>query len=311
MGVAYGQDLRKRVLSAYDRGMRTKQIADLFQVSSSWARRVKQRRRETGETAPRPRGGATVIKIDLARLAELVRQRPDATTRELHALLGADCCESAVGLALKRLGLSFKKKTIHAAEQDRPDVARRRASWKRIQPRINAKRLIFIDETWTKTNMTRLRGRAPRGERLIDKTPHGHWKTTTLIAALGISGMRCSTVVDGAVNGDIFEAFVEQVLVPDLRPGDVVIMDNLSSHKRRRVRELIEDAGAHLVFLPAYSPDLNPIELIFAKVKHLLRSMACRTRDALWNAMQSILDQVTPSDAANCYKHCGYTLRMD
>jgi transposase len=159
--------------------------------------------------------------------------------------------------------------------------------------------------------MTRLRGRAPRGERLIDKTPHGHWKTTTLIAALGISGMRCSTVVDGAVNGDVFEAFVEQVLIPDLRPGDVVIMDNLSSHKRRRIRELIEDAGAHLVFLPAYSPDLNPIELIFAKIKQLLRSMACRTRDALWNAIQPVLDQVTPSDAMNCYKHCGYTLQMD
>ncbi len=159
--------------------------------------------------------------------------------------------------------------------------------------------------------MTRLRGRAPRGERLIDKTPHGHWKTTTLIAALGISGMRCSTVVDGAVNGDVFEAFVEQVLVPDLRPGDVVIMDNLSSHKRRRIRELIEDAGAHLVFLPAYSPDLNPIELIFAKIKQLLRSMACRTRDALWNAIQPVLDQVTPSDAMNCYKHGGYTLQMD
>ncbi len=159
--------------------------------------------------------------------------------------------------------------------------------------------------------MTRLRGRAPRGERLIDKTPHGHWKTTTLIAALGISGMRCSTVVDGAVNGDVFEAFVEQVLVPDLRPGDVVIMDNLSSHKRRRIRELIEDAAAHLVFLPAYSPDLNPIELIFAKIKQWLRSMACRTRDALWNAIQPVLDQVTPSDAMNCYKHCGYTLQMD
>ncbi len=159
--------------------------------------------------------------------------------------------------------------------------------------------------------MTRLRGRAPRGERLVDKVPHGHWKTTTLIAALGISGMRCSTVVDGAVNGDIFEAFVEQVLVPDLRPGDVVIMDNLSSHKRQRIRELIEDAGARLVFLPAYSPDLNPIELVFAKIKQLLRSMACRTRDALWRAMQSVLDQVTPSDAINCYKHCGYTLQMD
>lgn len=159
--------------------------------------------------------------------------------------------------------------------------------------------------------MTRLRGRAPRGERLIDKTPHGHWKTTTLIAALGVEGMRCSTVVDGAVNGDAFEAFVEQVLVSDLRPGDVVMMDNLSSHKRQRIRDLIEDAGARLVFLPAYSPDLNPIELVFAKVKQLLRSMACRTRDALWTAMQSVLDQVTSSDAANCFKHCGYTLQMD
>lgn len=159
--------------------------------------------------------------------------------------------------------------------------------------------------------MTRLRGRAPRGERLIAKTPHGHWKTTTLIAALGITGMRCSTVVDGAVNGDVFEAFVEQVLVPELRPGDVVIMDNLSSHKRLRVRELIEGAGARLVFLPPYSPDLNPIELIFAKVKQSLRSLACRTRDALWSAMQSVLEQVTEKDAVNCYKHCGYTLRVD
>jgi transposase len=171
--------------------------------------------------------------------------------------------------------------------------------------------LIFIDETWAKTNMTRLRGRAPRGQRLIDKTPHGHWKTTTLIAALGISGMRCSTVVDGPVNGDVFEAFVEQVLVPELRSGDVVIMDNLSSHKRQRTRELIEEAGARLVFLPPYSPDLNPIEMIFAKIKQALRSLACRTRDALWQAMQSVLDQVTSSDATNCYKHCGYTLQLD
>lgn len=159
--------------------------------------------------------------------------------------------------------------------------------------------------------MTRLRGRAPRGERLVDKTPHGHWKTTTLIAALGITGMRCSTVVDGAVNGDVFEAFVEQVLVHELRAGDVVILDNLSSHKRQRVRELIEAAGASLVFLPPYSPDLNPIELIFAKVKQSLRTLACRSRDALWNAMQSVLDQVSPEDVTNCYRHCGYTLQTN
>ncbi len=171
--------------------------------------------------------------------------------------------------------------------------------------------MIFIDETWAKTNMTRLRGRAPRGQRLIDKTPHGHWKTTTLIAALGISGVRCSTVVDGAVNGDVFEAFVEQVLVPELRAGDLVIMDNLSSHKRLRIGQLIEAAGARLVFLPPYSPDLNPIEMIFAKIKQALRSLACRTRDALWNVMQSVLDQVTPEDANNCYRHCGYTLQVD
>src|ERR1700722_18952306 len=138
--------------------------------------------------------------------------------------------------------------------------------------------------------MTRFRGRAQVGQRLVEKVPHGHWKTTTLIAALGISGIRCSTVVDGAVNGDVFQAFVEQVLVPQLRPGDVVVMDNLSSHKRTRTRQLIQAAGASVLFLPPYSPDLNPIEMIFAKVKQLLRSLACRTVDALWQAMQSVLD---------------------
>jgi transposase len=157
--------------------------------------------------------------------------------------------------------------------------------------------------------MTRLRGRAPVGQRLVEKVPHGHWKTTTLIAALGISGIHCSTVVDGAVNGDVFEAFVEQVLTPQLRPGDVVVMDNLSSHKRPRTRELIEGAGAMVLFLPPYSPDLNPIEMIFAKLKQLMRSLACRSRDALWQTMQSLLDQITASDAANCFRHCGYTLR--
>jgi len=159
--------------------------------------------------------------------------------------------------------------------------------------------------------MTRLRGRAPRGERLIDKSPHGHWKTTTLIAALGIEGVRCSTVVDGAVNAAIFESFIEHVLVPELRPGDVVIMDNLSSHKRVKTRALIESAGATVEYLPPYSPDLNPIEMIFSKVKQLLRSLGCRTRDALWSSMQSVLDRVTASDARHCFEHCGYTLQMD
>ena len=190
-------------------------------------------------------------------------------------------------------------------------MAARREGWRESQGARDSGRLIFIDETWAKTNMTRLRGRAPRGERLVAKVPHGHWKTTSLIAALGVGGMRCSTVVDGAINRDVFEAFVEQVLVPELCPGDVVVLDNLSSHKSERARRLIESRGAHLEFLPPYSPDLNPIEMVFAKIKQLLRSLACRTREALWTAMQSVLDAVTPTDAANCFRHCGYTLRED
>lgn len=157
--------------------------------------------------------------------------------------------------------------------------------------------------------MTRLRGRALSGDRLVAKVPHGHWKTTTLIAALGIDGIQCSTVVDGAVNADVFESFIEQVLVPTLRPGDVVIMDNLSSHKRQRTRTLIEAAGAELVYLPPYSPDLNPIEMVFSKIKQTLRSLALRTRETLWTTMQAVLDRITPSDAANCFRHCGYTLQ--
>lgn len=123
--------------------------------------------------------------------------------------------------------------------------------------------------------------------------------------------MRCSTVVDGAVNGDVFEAFVQQVLIPQLKPGDVVILDNLSSHKRYHTRKLIESAGAEMLFLPPYSPDLNPIEMVFAKIKQLLRSLACRTREALWEAMQSVLDQISSYDAAHCFRHCGYTLQLD
>ena len=159
--------------------------------------------------------------------------------------------------------------------------------------------------------MTRLRGRAPRGQRLVAKTPHGHWQTTTLIAALGFEGMQCSTVVDGAVNGDVFEAFVERVLIPELKPGDIVIMDNLSSHKRARVRELIEEQQAELRYLPPYSPDLNPIEMVFSKIKQLLRTLEARTRDVLWSSMQTVLEEVTTSDAVNCFQHAGYTLHVD
>jgi transposase len=169
-------------------------------------------------------------------------------------------------------------------------------------------KLVFIDETWAKTNMTRPRGRAPIGDRLVEKLPHGHWKTTTLIAALDCGGIRCSTTVDGAINAAVFEAFVAQVLVPSLGAGDVVVMDNLSSHKAAVVRQLIQTAGAHLLYLPPYSPDMSPIEPAFSKIKQRLRSLGYRKGGQLWNRMQSVLDTVTTSDATNFFLHCGYPL---
>jgi transposase len=157
--------------------------------------------------------------------------------------------------------------------------------------------------------MTRLRGRAPIGQRLVDKVPHGHWKTTTLIAALDNTGMRCVTVVDGAINQDVFESFVARVLVPALHAGDIVVMDNLSSHKGKQVARLVESAGATVVYLPPYSPDLNPIEMAFSKLKQLMRSAEHRTREALWSDMQHLLDQITPSDSQGFFRHCGYSIQ--
>lgn len=200
---------------------------------------------------------------------------------------------------------------IHAAEQDRADVAERREAWKNQQQEWDPGRLIFIDETWVKTNMTRLRGWAFSHQRVVDKVPHAHWKTTTLIAALGCEGMRCSMTLDGPVDGEAFEAFVGEVLVPTLKAGDVVVMDNLSSHKMQAVRRRIEAAGAELEYLPPYSPDLNPIENAFSKVKEAFRSLAIRSAERLWSSVQEVLDLITASDAKGYFKHCGYAIQVE
>ena len=195
---------------------------------------------------------------------------------------------------------------IQAAEQDRPDVAQRRAWWQVQQAGLEPERLVFIDETWAKTNLTRPRGRSLCGTRVVDKTPHGHWKTTTFVAALRASGLTAPLVLDGAINGASFLAYVRQVLVPTLRAGDVVVMDNLSSHKKAGVREAIEAAGAQLLYLPPYSPDFNPIELAFSKFKRLLRTAAERTVEALWNTCGQLLDRFTEHECRNYIRHCGY-----
>ena len=165
---------------------------------------------------------------------------------------------------------------------------------------------MFIDETWTSTNMARLRGRAPKGERLRAGVPHGHWKTTTLVAGLRLDGIAAPMVLDGPINHNAFQAYVDQVLVPELRPGDVVVMDNLSSHKGPAVGRAIEAAGARLLYLPPYSPDFNPIENAFAKLKALLRKAAERTVGALWDTIGSLLNAFTPAECANYFKAAGY-----
>lgn len=165
---------------------------------------------------------------------------------------------------------------------------------------------MFIDETGLSTKMARLRGRALRGERCRAGVPHGHWKTTTFTGALRLSGMTAPFVYDGAMNGTVFQAYVEQVLAPTLTPGDVVIMDNLPAHKAAGVRETIEGASAELLFLPPYSPDFNPIENAFAKLKALLRARAERTIQGLWAAVGSILNAFTPAECANYFSAAGY-----
>lgn len=185
-------------------------------------------------------------------------------------------------------------------------MARRRRRWRRHQAKVDPARLVFIDETWVKTNMTPLRGRCRRGQRLVAKAPHGHWRTLTFLAALRADGIEAPCVFDGPINGAKFLAYVEQCLVPTLRPGDVVVMDNLGSHKSAAVRKAIRDAGAHLLFLPPYSPDLNPIEQLFAKLKALLRKASERSADAVCNAIGTLLDSFQPAECANYFTNAGY-----
>jgi putative transposase len=193
-----------------------------------------------------------------------------------------------------------------AGEQDRPDVARRRRQWVKYQGRVDARALVFLDETWTKTNMAPLRGWAPSGARLKASVPHGHWKTMTFIAALRHDRIEAPWLINGPINGERFRIYVERVLVPTLKPGDVVVMDNLGSHKGKAVRRAIRSVGAKLIFLPKYSPDLNPIEQVFSKLKHLLRKAAARTTDTVCDSIGELLGAFTPQECANYLANSGY-----
>jgi transposase len=206
---------------------------------------------------------------------------------------------------LRQARRHVQKKTAHASEQQRPDVKARRRAWFDGQLDLDPEKLIFIDETSASTKMARLRGRSLRGERCIAAVPHGHWKTTTFTAGLRLSGMTAPMLLDGPMNGAAFLAYVEQVLAPELRPGDIVIMDNLPAHKISGAREAIE-AGARPLFLPPYSPDFNPIEMAFSKLKALLRKAAARSVDELWSVVADCLPAFKANECRNYFEAAGY-----
>lgn len=310
----YSQDLRQRVLETIQRGDGSvRQIAKRFLVSISFVTRLLQLHRTTGSVEPRPHGGgnpAVLGSEDLERLRELIRQQPDATLGECRQRLGLSCSLMTISRALSQLGLPRRKKVPRAQEQDRPDVQEKRREFCERLAGVDPKRLVFVDECGANTAMTRTYGRAPVGERVYTTTP-GHWESITLTSGMRLSGVTATLAFPGATNTDVFEGYVEQVLVPELKPGDVVIWDNLKPHQSEDAIEAVEVAGAEVVPLPPWSPDLTPIEEMFSKVKGAMRSAAARTKETVYAAFGSALHDVTPENIAGWFQdRAAYAMQL-
>lgn len=295
----YSEDLRARIVAAIDHHEGSlRQIARRFRVSLTFIERLLRRRRETGDIGPKPHGGGRLPALDddqRQRLLELVRDQPDATLDELRRRLAVDCSLAAICRALKALGITRKKKVLHAQQRDTPEVQKKRRSFRRQVAGVDPKHLVFVDETGANTAMTRTHGRAPAGERVHGAVP-GFWESVTLICGLRLSGVTAPLVFAGATDTATFQSYVERVLVPQLEPGDVVIWDNLQPHKAESVIRAVEAADARVIPLPPSSPDLTPIEEMFSKVKEALRSAAARTTGAIFVAIGPALHEISPQD---------------
>jgi transposase len=301
-------DLRRRILEAVDNHeCSRRKLAARFSVNVSTITRLLQLRRQTGSSEPRPHGGGVAPTLDqeaLERLRKLVEQTPDATLEALRQKMGISGSVMIICRALQKLGLPLKKKSPHAAERDTPEVRQKRREFRREVEPIEPGRLVFVDETGVTTAMTPAYGRAPRGERVEASAP-ASWESVTVIAAMGLDGVRAPLALPGSVNAATFETYVEQVLVPALRPGDVVVFDNLSSHLGPAVFEAIERAGARVLPLPPYSPDYTPIEEMFSKFKGFLRRVGARAKEHLYDAIAEGLREVTDEDILGWFRHAG------
>jgi transposase len=308
------QDLRQRILDTVQRREGSlRQIARRFLVSVSFVTRLLRTHRDTGALEPKPHGGgnpAVLTPEDLERLRELIRQQPDATFQECRQRLGVSCSLMTISRALSRLGLPRKKKVPRAREQDRPDVQEQRQGFREGLAGVDPRRLVFVDECGANTAMTRTYGRAPVGQRVYTNTP-GHWESITLTCGLRLSGVTAALAFPGATNPEVFETDVKEVLVPELKPGDVVIWDNLKPHQSEEAIEAVEAAGAEVVSLPPWSPDLTPIEEMVSKVKGSLRSAAARTKETVYAAFGSALHDVTLDDIAGWFQdRAAYAMQL-
>lgn len=307
----YSTDPRQRVLAARDARDGTRvQIADRFFLGIHFIRKLLRQRRDIGSIDPKPRGGGRVRSFTAEagqRLRQAVADHNDATLAELAEASGVTCSLSAVHRELKALGIT-RKKTRRAAEQDGPQLKAERAAWQDEFATIDPTHLVFLDESGANTAMDRTHGRAASGKRVDGPVPRGHWNMTTLTAAVRLDGVieAACQARNQATNAPWFVHYVTTCLVPSLRPGDLVIRDNLSSHKGAKVIELIEAVGAKVRYPPADSPDLNPIEAMFRKIKQALRSAKARTHGALIDAMGEALRSICPSDLAAWFGHRGY-----
>ena len=311
---AISEDLRKRILETIQRGDGSlRQIARRFLVSVSFITRLLQLHRSTGSLEPRPHGGGNppiLSPEDLQQLRELVQKQPDATLEELRQRLGVSCSLMTISRALRKLGLPRKKKIPRSQEQDRPDVQEQRQEFCAKLAGVDPRRLVFVDESGANTAMTRTHGRAPVGQRVYTNTP-GRWESITMTCGLRLSGVTAPLAFRGATNTDIFESYVEDVLVPELKPGDVVIWDNLKPHKSEEAIAAIEATGARVEPLPPYSPDLSPIEEMVSKVKGAMKSATARTTNAVYWAFASALDQVTLEDITGWFQsRAAYAMQL-
>lgn len=306
---AYSPDLRRRIVNAVGRGETKTEVARTFEVSRSSVKRYVKMDLQTGSLEPSKPPGPTPKLDDIAQklLEADLQERPAATLSQrcsfLMGLTGISLGISTLWRTLKRLGYTHKKRSVEASEREEFD----RAAWKvLVADQIEAERFVFVDEMGSNTSLYPLCAWSVSGERALCSVPRNRGKNTTLVASMSIEGMGPALAIEGSTNAEVFETYVEEFLAPSLEPGQAVVMDNLNIHKSERVRELVEEAGCELLYLPTYSPDLNPIEPAFAKIKGMLRKAEARAREILVEALGLAISAVSADDACGFFEHCGY-----